>query len=169
LASSRENRLPLYYALIYAVTDVANHCVNFRYRIRENKQVVLHERVHPSFTEMSRDSDDDLFKLLTVEVKGNMDVFSGSQETLGGQSAYFNLGPIAGRTGRLPLHHLHPVDLFHPYLAYITLNRMTPYPGFPGENTSGRRKGAAPVFRQVHMLWLTGIMSVNISESCRNI
>lgn len=53
---------------IYAATDVANHCGNFRYRIRENRQVVLHDRVHPSFTEMSRDGDDDLFKLLTVEV-----------------------------------------------------------------------------------------------------
>ena len=63
----KDQNLSFYYAMIYAVTRTANLCENFRYRVRENKEIVLHEKLNPSFTDMNADQSDDLFKLVTVE------------------------------------------------------------------------------------------------------
>ncbi|MGV8135342.1 MAG: CatA-like O-acetyltransferase [Mangrovibacterium sp.] len=157
LAYSRENQLPLYYALIYAVTDVANRCVNFRYRIRENKQVVLHERVHPSFTEMSRDSDDDLFKLLTVEVNGSMAGFiQAARETSAGQPAYFNLGPIAGRDDFLYITCIPWISFTH-ISHTITLNRNDAVPRISwGKYFREGEKVLLPFSVQVHHALVDG-------------
>ncbi|MDD4193580.1 MAG: chloramphenicol acetyltransferase [Mangrovibacterium sp.] len=157
LASSRENRLPLYYALIYAVTDVANRCENFRYRIRENKQVVLYDRVHPSFTEMSRDSDDDLFKLLTVEMNGSMaDFIQSARETSAGQSAYFNLGPIAGRDDFLYITCIPWISFTHISHTF-TLNRNDAVPRISwGKYFHEGEKVLLPFSVQVHHALVDG-------------
>lgn len=151
LASCRENRLPLYYALIYAVTDVANCCENFRYRIRENKQVVLHDRVHPSFTEMSRDSEDDLFKLLTVEVNGSMaDFIQSARETSARQTVYFNLQPFAGRDDFLYITCIPWISFTH-MSHTITLNRNDSVPRISwGKYFQEGEKVLLPFSVQVH-------------------
>ena len=66
LSYVKENKLPFYYAMIFVASDVANECENFRYRIRKG-EVVLHNRVHPSFTDAAGEGDD-LFKMVTVEI-----------------------------------------------------------------------------------------------------
>jgi len=65
----RTNKLSLYYSLIYAVSTVANSSENFRYRIRDGR-VVLHEKMHPSFTDMT--PGDDLFKIVTMDLSGDL-------------------------------------------------------------------------------------------------
>ena len=65
-------RLPFYYAMIYAATLAINSAEAFRYRIR-GEQVVLHEMVHPSFTDMSEGSD--LFKFVTVNMGESLQDF----------------------------------------------------------------------------------------------
>jgi len=65
-------RLPFYYAMIYAATLAINNTEAFRYRIR-GEQVVLHQEVHPSFTDMSVGSD--LFKFVTVNMENSLQKF----------------------------------------------------------------------------------------------
>ena len=69
----REQNISFYYAMGYAATHIANQITNFRYRIR-GSQVVLHDKVNPSFTDMSKDSD--LFKIVTVDLHGDMVTFA---------------------------------------------------------------------------------------------
>jgi len=67
-------RLPFYYAMIFAATLAINNTEAFRYRIR-GEQVVLHEMIHPSFTDMTEGSD--LFKFVTVNMVESIDDFVG--------------------------------------------------------------------------------------------
>lgn len=70
----RENKLSFYYSMAFAVTAAANACENFRYRIREGR-VVLHEKTHPSFTDIT--PGDDLFKIVTMDLEGDILQFTG--------------------------------------------------------------------------------------------
>jgi len=86
----RKNHISFYYAMIFAVTHIANNMVNFRYRIRNDK-VVLHDQVHPSFTDLQKDSD--LFKYVTVDMKDNILTFCKyAKETSRNQKEYFAFG-----------------------------------------------------------------------------
>jgi len=51
---TRENNIPFYKGMIYAVCKHLNRIENFRYRIRDNS-VVLHDVIHPSFTILLKD------------------------------------------------------------------------------------------------------------------
>ena len=67
----RQKEISFYYAMIYSVIKVVNSMDNLKYRIRDGK-VVLHDVVHPSFTDMNKDKNDDLFKVVTLEMKDNI-------------------------------------------------------------------------------------------------
>ncbi len=69
----RKNNLSLYYSLVFAVTTTANECENFCYRIRDGR-VILHEKTHPSFTDMT--PGDDQFKIVTMDLTGDLFGFS---------------------------------------------------------------------------------------------
>jgi chloramphenicol O-acetyltransferase type A len=69
----KENHLSFYYSMIFAATHTANEIDSFRYRIRGDG-VVLHDRVHPSFTDLSEGSE--LFKFVTLEMEGDIISFS---------------------------------------------------------------------------------------------
>ena len=73
LAFVKRNQISFYYAMVFCVTHCANVVENFRYRIRDDK-VVLHEELHPSFTDMMQDSD--LYKMVMVEMEDNILAFS---------------------------------------------------------------------------------------------
>ena len=93
----KAKKLSFNYAMIYAATYIANEVINFRYRIREN-QVVLHDKLHPSFTYLNADEEDDLFKFITAEMKDDIFTFVESAEQKSKQqSDYFNLKDLAGR------------------------------------------------------------------------
>lgn len=68
----RVKGLSFYYALLYYSTQSANAVEAFRYRARGDK-VVLHDSLHPSFTDMSRESD--LFRIVTVEMPETLEAF----------------------------------------------------------------------------------------------
>lgn len=87
LAFVKEHGISFYYAMGFASTKIANEVDNFRYRIR-GEQVILHDKVHPSFTDMSADSD--LFKIVTVELGGDIVQFAHkAKEQSEQQKAYF--------------------------------------------------------------------------------
>ncbi|MFT3848145.1 MAG: chloramphenicol acetyltransferase [Propionivibrio sp.] len=68
----RARGLSFYYALLYHSTRAANEVEAFRYRARGDK-VVLHDSLHPSFTDMSKDSE--LFRIVTVELPETLAAF----------------------------------------------------------------------------------------------
>ncbi|HWT26742.1 MAG TPA: chloramphenicol acetyltransferase [Mobilitalea sp.] len=91
----KKKKLPFYYAMIYASSTVLNEFEEFRYRIH-NDQVVLHDRVHPSFTDMSKDTD--LFKIVTINLDGTMEEFIDvAKKKSEEQKEYFPMADMAGR------------------------------------------------------------------------
>lgn len=89
-------KVSFYYAMIYAATFVANEVINFRYRIRDG-QVVLHEKIDPSFTYLDAD-EGDLFKIVTAEMQEDLFTFVKSAEEKGKrQKEYFHFSSAAER------------------------------------------------------------------------
>lgn len=64
----KEREISFYYGMIYAATYALNQ-KEFKYRI-VNDQVVLYDTIHPSYTDMSKDSD--LFKMVTVDMEDDI-------------------------------------------------------------------------------------------------
>jgi chloramphenicol O-acetyltransferase type A len=97
LKSTKIRNLSFYYAMIHAVTTIVNRTDDFKYRIRDGK-VVLHEKIHPSFTDMDKGGHNDLFKLITVEWKDDICEFEKSaRQASQDQSDYFGLNKLTGR------------------------------------------------------------------------
>lgn len=93
----KKEKLPFYYSMIYAVIKIVNESVNFKYRIRDGK-VVLHDLIHPSFTEMDDTISDDLFKMVTAEYTENINEFVRATESENAnQKTYFAPLKLIGR------------------------------------------------------------------------
>jgi len=94
-AKTKEKNIHFYYAMIYAATYALNQVEQFRYRIR-GEQVVLHDMIHPSFTDMSEGTD--LFKMVTVDMeKSILDFTKKAKEKSNNQSDYFVFKDVEGR------------------------------------------------------------------------
>ena len=97
LKFTKDKKLSFYYAMVYAVTNVVNGMDDFKYRIRDGK-VVLHDKIHPSFTDMDHEGKDDLFKLVTVDLTDDIFEFEKTaKEASQNQSDYFGLDRLTGR------------------------------------------------------------------------
>ena len=89
--------ISFYYSMIYAVTKVINDSDDFKYRIRVGK-IVLHEKIHPSFTDMDRNNKDNLFKLVTVDLCDDIfDFEKSTKEASQNQKDYFGLDKLRDR------------------------------------------------------------------------
>lgn len=87
--------ISLYYGLIYASTAVMNGIEAFRYRIR-GKDVVLHDELWPSFTDMKPDAE--LFHITQLRAEGSMADFCRAAKGLSlTQTVYFPEGKEAAR------------------------------------------------------------------------
>jgi chloramphenicol O-acetyltransferase type A len=96
LSLVKENGWPFYYAMIYAASEAANQIDNFKFRIRKG-QVILHDRVHPSFTDVAGE-ENDLFKFVTVEMENSLPAFvEKAQHQSTNQKIYFDYAPLKGR------------------------------------------------------------------------
>lgn len=121
LSFVKENGLPFYYSMIYAASIAANEVENFRYRIRKG-EVVLHDRVHPSFTDMAGKGGD-LFKMVTVEMEETIEQFTAKAAQLSGeQEVYFDFRPLEGRDDFLYLTCI-PWVSFTMLTHTITINK----------------------------------------------
>ena len=97
LKFTKENELSFYYSMIFASTWIANQLDDFKYRIRDDK-IVLHDKIHPSFTDINKDKNDDLFKVVTVDLNNNIFEFvKNAKEMSENQQAYFVLDKLTGR------------------------------------------------------------------------
>jgi chloramphenicol O-acetyltransferase type A len=127
LKFTKDNKLSFYYAMIYAVMKIVNRIDDFKYRIRDGK-VVLHETVHPSFTYMDNEGDDDLFKLITVELVDDIFVFSQiAKETSQNQVDYFGLDNLVGRDDLIYITCIPWVSFTH-ISHTITINKNDSVP-----------------------------------------
>lgn len=95
LQFTKEKQLPFYYSMIFASTTVMNQIEEFKLRIRDGK-VVLHDRLHPSFTEMVADKE--LFKFLLVDMEETLVDFVTKANTKNmAQDEFFPIAELAGR------------------------------------------------------------------------
>ena len=94
---TKQNGLSFYYSMVFATTSVINQIDDFKYRIRDDK-VVIHDKIHPSFTDMNKDEKDDLFKLVTIELSNDIYEFEKiAKEASENQGDYFGLDKLIGR------------------------------------------------------------------------
>jgi len=97
LLFTREKKLSFYYSMIYAVTRIVNDCQNFKYRIHDGK-VVLHNMIHPSFTQMDNNTEEDLFKMLTTDFNYDISLFvKEAEDECERQEGYFDSPKLVGR------------------------------------------------------------------------
>jgi chloramphenicol O-acetyltransferase type A len=95
LAAVKQKGLPFYYTLIYLVMSAANEVEEFRYRIHDH-QVVLHDSIHPSFTELT--ADDKYFKIVTVDLEDSLEEFiKAAKLKAETQRDYFPIKDLGGR------------------------------------------------------------------------
>ncbi len=86
---TKSKKRSFYYSMIYAVTHIANDIEAFRYRINGDN-IVLYDTINALFTDMNKQSDDDLFKIVTVPYSNQMEVFTAQAlETSSKQTHYF--------------------------------------------------------------------------------
>lgn len=123
----KEKHLSFYYAMIYAVTDVVNVEEDFKYRIRDGK-VVLHDKIHPSFTYMDNEKENELFRLVTVDLKGTIFEFEKTaKEACQNQSDYFGLDKLTGRDDLIYITCIPWISFTH-ISHTITINRNDSVP-----------------------------------------
>ena len=152
----KEKQISFYYAMIYASTYVANEIVNFRYRIREN-QVVLHDKIHPSFTYLHAD-EGDLFKIVAVEMQDDLFAFaSAAAEKAKEQKEYFHFSGEAERDDLLYITSV-PWIAFTNLTHTISLNKNDSAPRIAwGKYFAEDNKVLLPLSVQVNHALVDGV------------
>ena len=74
---THNRRLSFYYALTYLVTKAVNSVDNFLYAI-EDGEIVKHDELLCSFTDLKKDSDN--FHIVTMPCEGTLDEFCAAAE-----------------------------------------------------------------------------------------
>jgi chloramphenicol O-acetyltransferase type A len=157
LAFTRAKKLSFYYAMIYAVTKVVNEVEDFKYRIR-NDNVVLHDTIHPSFTDMNKEADDDLFKMVTVDMQEDITTFvHTANETNRNQKAYFDISKLVGRDDLIYITCIPWVSFTH-ISHTISLNKNDSVPRISwGKYYTSGNKVLLPFSVQVNHALMDGI------------
>jgi chloramphenicol O-acetyltransferase type A len=156
LAFTREKKLSFYYAMIFAVTDVVNQYDDFKYRIRKG-QVVMHDLIHPSFTDMNGNSQNDLFKMVTVDMKDSLiDFEKATREISRNQSAFMVPEKLAGRDDVIYITCIPWISFTH-VSHTISINRDDSVPRISwGKYFKQEDKVWLPFSVQVHHALLDG-------------
>jgi len=154
LAFTRAKKLSFYYAMIYAVTKVVNEVEDFKYRIRDDK-VVLHDTIHPSFTDMNKEADDDLFKMVTVDMQEDITTFVHiANETNLNQKAYFDISKLVDRDDLIYITWISFTHISHT----ISLNKNDSVPRISwGKYYTNGNKVLLPFSVQVNHALMDGV------------
>ncbi len=95
LTQLRKKDISFYYGMIYAATYALNQIKEFKYRIVGDK-VILHDTIHPSFTDMTDGSE--LFKMVTVDMEDSIEAFvEKAKKKADSQKDYFVMKDVEGR------------------------------------------------------------------------
>lgn len=155
LAKIRKKHIPFYYAMIYAATQCMNQVEQFRYRIRD-EQVVLHEVIHPAFSEIAEGSD--LFKMVTVELEGPIELFAQrAREKSNNQKDYFVFEDIEGRDDLIFITCV-PWLSFTQLSHTISFNKDDSFPRLAwGKHFMNNGKTLMPFSVQAHHSFVDGV------------
>lgn len=155
---TKQKGLSFYYSMVFAATTVINQFENFKYRIREDK-VVLHDKVHPSFTDMNKDEKDDLFKLITLEINDNIYEFEKiAKETSMNQHDYFRLDNLIGRDDLIYITCIPWISFTH-ISHTISLNKNDSVPRISwGKYYKQGKKTLLPFSVQVNHSFVDGFL-----------
>lgn len=155
LQAIQEKGLPFYYAMIFAAARAVNEVEALRYRIRGD-QVILHDAIHPSFTDMSEDTD--LFKMVTVDMEDSMDAFTlKAQDKSNRQKDYFVAKDLEGRDDLIYITCI-PWVSFTSLSHTISFNRDDSIPRIAwGKHFSDGDKILLPFSVQAHHSFVDGI------------
>lgn len=118
----KTKNLSFYYAMIYAVTKSVNETEAFRYRIREDG-VVLHDIIHPSFTDAGLDPEGELFRMVVVDFTDDMELFDErAKKESDNQQAFILPEKLAGRDDLIYITSIPWISFTH-ISHTISLNR----------------------------------------------
>lgn len=151
---TKENKLSFYYTMIFAVTKAADAVENLRYRIRDGK-VVLHEHVHPSYTDMK--TGDELFKFVTLELDNDIKTFcQKAKSKIETQLKAFDMNGFQGRDDLLYITCVPWISFTH--LSHtISINRNDSVPRISwGKYFEQGGKMLLPFSVQVHHALVDG-------------
>ena len=91
---TKRNKLSFYYSLVYLVTKAMDQVEAFRYKCR-GEEIVLHDHLIPSFTDLKPGSE--LFHITTLEAGEDMAGFCRrAGEASRAQTAFITAGPWPG-------------------------------------------------------------------------
>lgn len=166
---TKQRELSFYYSMIFAVTATINRMEEFRYRIRGGK-VVLHDIIHPSFTDMSKDANEDLFKIITVEMGEDLIEFVRKTAKVSkDQNDYFGLEKLTGRDDLVYITCL-PLITFTHISHTVTLNRDDSVPRISwGKYYEKDSKILLPFSVQVHHALLDGFHVAKYVEALQEV
>lgn len=127
LKQTKTAGLSFYNAMVFASVNTCNEMDEFRYRIREG-QVVLHEKVHPSFTYIRPTDENKPFRLITLDLSEDIVSFDrAAKKVCEEQTDYFCLDKLAGRDDLIHLTCIPWISFTH--LSHtITINRNDSVP-----------------------------------------
>ena len=92
-AYTKRNQISFYYAMVYAVTKAMESVEAFRYKCR-GEEIVLHDRLVPSFTDLRPGSDQ--FYIVTLEAGDDLDDFCRrAKAASAAQTEFLPRGPWA--------------------------------------------------------------------------
>lgn len=110
-AKTKEQNLQFSFAITFAVTLMMNKVEAFRYRIHKN-EVVLYEKIHPSFSYLSPDRE--YFKMVTVDLTEQIDMFvKQARDKALNQEKYFVIEDVEGRDDLVYISSVPRVSFTH--------------------------------------------------------
>ena len=119
-AKAKKQGLPFSFAITYAVTAAMNEVEAFRYRIRQDN-IVLHERIHPSFAYISPEHK--YFKMVMADLSNDIGEFTQRARNKAlTQAGYFVFEDMQGRDDLIYISSIPNVSFTH--LSHtISLNK----------------------------------------------
>ena len=166
LKTIKEKQIPFYYAMIFAATRVLNDVEAFCYRIR-GEQVVIHDIIHPSFTDMGKDTD--LFKMVTVSMEDSIESFAmKAKKKADEQTNYFVREDVEGRDDLIYITCIPWVSFTH--LSHtISFNKDDSVPRLAwGKYYNDGEKILLPFSVQAHHSFVDGIHMGKYIDNLQN-
>jgi chloramphenicol O-acetyltransferase type A len=150
----KEKKLPFYYAMIYAAIHGLKDVEAFRYRSRD-QQVVLHDKIHASFTDMSPGSD--LFKVVIATMEDSLECFAQNAKKKSAAQTQFITEEAAGRDDVVYITCIPWVSFTH--LSHtISLNKDDSVPRISwGKYFPADKKIMLPFSVQAHHSFVDGL------------
>lgn len=155
LSQLKERKIPFYYGMIYAAMYAINQVKEFKYRIH-GEQVVLHDKIHPSFTDMTKGSE--LFKIVTVDMEEDIETFAAKAKEIADKQIDFIVQEdLQGRTDLVYVSCI-PWVTFTNISHTISLNKEDSVPRLAwGKYFEENGKVLLPFSVQAHHSFVDGI------------